>query len=142
MNIELLEKDKVYYLASPYSHNTSEIKNLRYEAVDLVGAKLYEAGITIIEPIASCHHKSIKFDMPTGYEYWKKRDRTFVQMCTGGIIVLCLPGWMESVGVSDEVHYAKTLGYDVFYLTLADLQEHKLQVELEEIDFKYMTESR
>lgn len=137
MNIELLDTDKVYYLASPYSHPMDELKNLRYEAVNRVGAILCKKNLIIIEPIAMCHSKSLQYDLPTGYEYWKTRDRTFVKLSTGGVIVLCIPGWRESVGVSDEVHYARELGHEVYYLTLTELGEHVLLNELETLEAKY-----
>lgn len=124
MNIfDSLSTNKVYYLASPYSHKTKKVMNQRYEKVNEAGALLCLMGYTIIEPIAMCHHKSLKYAMPTGYEYWKKRDRTFVHM-SDGVIVLTLPGWQESVGVTDEVAYAKSLKKKVYYVSLEELQEY------------------
>ena len=137
MNIESFDTDKVYYLASPYSHPSDELKNLRYEAVNRVGAILCKRNLIIIEPIAMCHMKSLQYDLPTGYEYWKTRDRTFVKLSDGGVIVLAIPGWRESVGVSDEVQYARELGHEVYYLTLTELGEHVLLRQLEELELQY-----
>ncbi len=142
MNIDLLDTTKVYYLASPYSHPFDELKNLRYEAVNRVGAILCKKNLIVIEPIAMCHSKSLQYDLPTGYEYWKTRDRTFVEISTGGVIVLCIPGWIESVGVSDEIQYAQSLGHEVFYLSLEDVGEVQLLSQLESLDMKYMMELR
>jgi len=112
---DILDVDKVYYLASPYSHPLEDLMNARYEAVNEAGASLCQRGFILIEPIAMCHTKSLKYNIPTGYEYWKTRDRKFISI-SGGIIVLMLPGWKESIGVSDEVAYAKELGLDIIYI--------------------------
>lgn len=109
------DRSKVYYIASPYSHKSKRMMARRYLAVDKTAAKLCLEGFLLIEPISMCHFKSIKFEMPTGYEYWKNRDRKFVSMCDG-IVVLCIPGWDTSIGVKDEVAYAQVLGKQVIYL--------------------------
>ncbi len=112
----LIDKTKVWYLASPYSSTDPEMVHKRYKAVNKAGAILCKEGFILIEPIAMCHHKSLEFDLPQGYEYWKTRDRKFVSM-SDGILVLQLPGWIESTGVTDEVAYAQSLGKPVMYLT-------------------------
>ena len=109
------DRTKVYYIASPYSHKSKRMMNRRYLAVDKAAAKLCLSGFLLIEPISMCHYKSLKFDMPTGYEYWKNRDRKFVSMCDG-ILILTIPGWDTSTGVKDEVAYAQVLGKEVIYL--------------------------
>ena len=110
--VSKMDKTKVWYLASPYSHKNSDIMEKRYAEVSDVAAQLILAGLILIEPIAMCHHKSLKYQLPTGYEYWKTRDRTFIER-SDGVIVLLIPGWKESVGVTDEIAYAKSLGKPV-----------------------------
>ncbi len=118
--LSMLDKTKVYYLASPYSHKQQAVMDMRYEMVNMAGAILIKEGFILIEPIAMCHHKSGKYDLPTGYEYWKTRDRTFIER-SDGIIVLTLDGWKESVGVSDEIQYSYYLGKQIVYLSLDEL---------------------
>ena len=116
-----LNTDKVYYLASPYSHKSDFIKELRYQAIACIAARLIsDHHLILLEPIASCHAKSYMYDMPTGYEYWKTRDRKMIAL-SDGIIVATLPGWEESEGVTDEIQYAKELGKDIIYLAPKDI---------------------
>ena len=110
-----LKKRKLYYLASPYSHENKFVEILRYEAVIYAAKKLIEDGYTVIEPIAMCHEKGTRYDLPGGYKFWQRRDRWFIEKCDG-LVVLQLPGWDLSVGVLDEIKYAKKIGLEVHYL--------------------------
>lgn len=127
--MKTLNSDKVYYLASPYSHDSNFIKELRYQAIACVAARLIkDHHLILLEPIASCHQKSGLYDMPTGYEYWKTRDRKMIEL-SDGIIVCMLPGWKESEGVTDEIEYAESLGKDLIYLPIsAILTQEELNV--------------
>lgn len=115
-----LSKKKLYYLASPYSHEDSMVRECRYLAVDFAAVALIRRGIRLIEPISMCHQKSLKTNLPTGYGYWQRRDRGFVELCDG-IIVLKTKGWKDSIGVTDELEYAKKLGKEVIYLNPRDI---------------------
>ena len=113
--IENIDKTKVYYLASPYSHPNPFVKNFRHLLVQYIGAILAQQGIHTIDPIDSCHNKSGFYDLPTGYEFWKERDRKAVEMCDG-LIVCTMKGWDRSIGLQDELKLAKELGKPVYYV--------------------------
>src|SRR5690606_38282212 len=104
-----LDKEKLYYLASTYSSKSAFIRNTRYDAVNYAAAKLAQEDLLLFEPIASCHEKSHMFGMPTGYEFWKRRDRQYIDRADA-VLVLDIPGIEDSVGVQDEIAYAKELG--------------------------------
>lgn len=116
------DKQFIYYLASPYStpvergQDPVKLRNSRHEQVQYVGHKLYELGYVLVEPIASSHYKAEKYGSKATYEYWKSRDRKFIDI-TDGVIVLNIEGWKESVGVTDEIGYAKACGKPVYLLT-------------------------
>ena len=114
------DRTKVYYLASPYSHDSEFIKNFRYLAVDYAASILNKLGYHLIEPISMCHDKSKSYDLPSGYRYWKTRDRNFVKM-SDGIIVFNLPGTIESIGVQDEIQFAQKHGKKEIFLQPEDL---------------------
>ncbi len=122
-----LDKNKVYYLASPYSHINKDRMNARYEAIEFIAALLIHEGIILIEPIAMCHHKSIKYELESGYEYWKSRDRTFIER-SDGIILTRMEGWEESKGMEDEAGYAYLLNKDIIYLDEWDFTEDEVEV--------------
>lgn len=115
MSVKKLRKSKVYYLASPYSHSSAFIQQLRYEAVLAAAARLTNMGYTFLEPIGMSHDQSTKYELPGGYKFWQRRDRGFIAR-TDAVAVLTLPGWEESEGVTDELQYAKRLGREVIHL--------------------------
>lgn len=111
---------KLLYLASPYSHLNKVIMDYRYFLVAAAAAELYRKGFNLLEPIGSGHPIATKYDLPQGYEYWMQRDRLMIER-SDGVIVLTIPGWAESKGVTDEVKYAKELGKPVYYLNPAEV---------------------
>lgn len=126
----------MYYLASPYSYLSKKsgiidmligmwVRRRRYKAVSDAAIYLIKQGYTCIEPIAMCHHKR---DLPTGYQFWKRRDRWFIRKCDG-IVVLMLDGWKESEGVQDELNYARKLGKDVWFMQPNAYTLHQEQVK-------------
>jgi len=117
-----LSEEKVYYLASPYSHRDPDRMHKRFEAIDAVATWLIREGAMLIEPISMCHSKSLTHELPGGYEYWQRRDRKFVSMCDG-IIITKLEGWDKSVGMADELQYAASLGKDIHTINVTDMPE-------------------
>lgn|SRR5574343_820281 len=113
-DIRNLDKDKLYYLASPYTHRNKIIMKTRYETVNIIGGLFISAGLLVIEPIVSGHSK-IDYGLPTNYDFWKEQCRKFVKKCDT-VIVVMMPGWESSVGVSDEIQYAKDNNIPVYYL--------------------------
>lgn len=113
-------KAKLFYLASPYSHENRIVMDYRYFLVAAAAAELYNRGFNLLEPIGSGHPIATKYDLPKGYEYWQQRDRLMIER-SDGVIVLTIPGWAQSKGVTDEIQYCKTLGKPVFYVNPAEL---------------------
>ena len=104
----------LYYLASPYSHAETLVRVMRYELIVAIAADLIKEGYNLIEPIAMCHEKSDRYQLKGSYEFWQNRDRDFIRR-SDGVIVVTLPGWDQSIGVIDEIAYAKALGRPVHY---------------------------
>jgi hypothetical protein len=119
-NIDNLDKEKVYYLASPYTSPDLEKMKERYLKVDEVGYKLLMKGFHIIEPIASTYHKAQRFQLPHDYSFWINHCRKFVEI-SDSVIVLMLDDWENSVGVQDEIKIATELGKKVVYISENEL---------------------
>ena len=120
--MRLETKGKVYYLASPYSHEDKDVMHDRAVAVDKLAQELILMGYNLFEPITMCHQKHLRdAPLPTGYEYWKERDREFVSR-SDGVIVSMIDGWDTSIGVADEVSFAKSLGLPVYYINPINLE--------------------
>ena len=117
-------KDKVYYFASPYSNEDAYVREQRYLDALYAATELTKRGFTLIEPIAMSHQHSQRFGLPGVYEFWQERDRKFIQI-SDGVIVLTIPGWQESKGVTDEIQFAKSIGRPVYYCDLLTLTIRK-----------------
>lgn len=121
-----LSTDLVYYLAFPYTALSEYpkfvadgIKHHRASVGEQVASYLIKLGYMLIEPIGMSHHKAEKYNshIKSGYEFWKTRDRKFVSL-SDAVIVVNMWDWDKSVGVKDEIEYAKSLGKKVYLLSL------------------------
>lgn len=107
---------KLYYLASPYSHKDPSVKKMRAEAVTESAVALLRHGVFVFAPI-SYNEPWEKYSLPSDWGFWEVFDKTFVERCDGGVIVLMLDGWDKSVGVTAEIEYARSLGLPVYFAT-------------------------
>jgi hypothetical protein len=112
----------VYYLASPYSSKNEYVKEHRYLTICAISAALTNMGYLLIEPIGASHPIARMFKLPTGYEFWKTRDRALIER-SNGVIVAMMDGWEQSVGVTDEIEFATSIGKPVYYLNPEDVLE-------------------
>lgn len=132
MNIE----SKLYYLASPYSHKNPKVRKERAESVTEAAVSLLKHGIFVFAPI-SYNEPWEKYNLPGDWTFWCDFDKTFIERCDGGIIVLKLDGWENSVGVSAEVSYAKSLGLPIYFATEKQIKSGDLSFLNNENDCSY-----
>jgi nucleoside 2-deoxyribosyltransferase len=121
MQLHDLPKDWVYYFASPYTSDCAYIRELRYLDVIKVATDLIRQDFTLIEPIAMSHQHAQRFGLPGTYAFWQKRDRKFIDLCDA-VMVCLLDGWDQSVGMADEIEYAKSQNKPVYYLNPSELR--------------------
>lgn len=109
------------YLASPYSHPDPDVREERYlQACQAAGA-LMELGSIVLSPIAHSHpieKHGIGRVMPG--EFWKRQDVPLLRHADE-LIVLCLDGWEESVGMRWEITMAHSLNIPIQYLSLDEI---------------------
>ena len=105
----------IVYLATPYSHPDPAIREQRYHAVNRAAATLMAQGEHIYSPITHCHPLAVAHDMPTNWEFWAEYDGAFLRAAKK-MLVLCLPGWRDSVGVTAEIQIAREMGIPVEYM--------------------------
>lgn len=112
-----------FYLGQPYSSPDPEVQHERARYAMKAVAKLLNSGVHVFSPILHCHELAHAHDLPKDYSFWKDYA---LAMLTGsrGIIVLQLPGWKDSVGLSDELAYSQTLPHhaEPLYMGWADLK--------------------
>ena len=114
MTPRIVERSLVY-LAVPYSHPDPAIRQQRFEAVNVVAAKLMLEGLHIFSPISHTHPIALAGDLPTGFDFWEQYDRAILETCRQ-VLVLMLDGWKESKGVTAEIAMAQKIGIPVDYL--------------------------
>lgn len=94
------------YLASPYSHDSEFIRELRHRTAMKVTADLLREGLIIYSPIVHCHELSKRHDLPGEFTFW--RDYCLgMLICANNLFVLTITGWNESVGVKLEMEFAR-----------------------------------
>jgi len=102
------------YLAGPYSHPDSAIREQRFHAACVAAARLMRAGHFVYSPIAH-GHPIAAHGLPTDWRFWEPHDRRFLEQCDE-VVVLMIDGWRESRGVQAEIQIAGELGKPVRYL--------------------------
>jgi hypothetical protein len=112
---------KVIYLAGPYTHDDPMMREIRYHYLVKAEAHLLRQGNAVISPINMCHELGKIYGFSYGYEYWQSRDRSFLERCDE-LVVLKVDGWKESVGVTDEIFWAKQKEIPISFIELDELE--------------------
>jgi len=107
------------YLASPYSHSDKEVRKQRYEKAVEANAKLMEQGFMVYSPIVH-GHAIVKYwkeheETRMGWNFWEKFDTLMVRK-SDAFFVLAIDGWIQSVGVTNELEIAKRLYIPIKYV--------------------------
>lgn len=107
------------YLATPYSHECSHVKNKRYGLVTQAAAYLFKEGLQIFSPISMTHDIDMvlyeHYDYPTVTDFWMALDEKIATVCDY-LIVLQQPGWKESRGVHLEVEHFYQRAKPIFFM--------------------------
>ena len=103
------------YLASPYSHPDPAVREDRFRAACLAAAALLRQGHAVFSPIAHSHCVATVGDLDPSWALWRAGDLRLLEACDE-LVVLRLDGWDRSVGVTEEVAYARSRGTPVAYL--------------------------
>jgi len=106
----------LYYLATPYS-SYSQGLDAAFEEACKATAELIRRGMAVFSPIAHSHYvaKLGNLDL-LDHKIWLPLDLVVLRACDV-LIVLKMPGWQESHGVSQEIKYAEELCKPVIYMT-------------------------
>lgn len=102
------------YLSAPYSSPHRSVRYLRYRAARRATTKLLMEGEVIFSPLVNSV-PLLDDGAPNTWEFWKPLDYEYLKRCDG-LYVLMLDGWEESVGVQQEIAWARELGMRIDYL--------------------------
>ena len=108
-------KNRLIYLASPYSHDDPKVRHERFVHACRAAGKLMSEGKIVFSPISHTHPIAQYCDLPKDWMFWERQDRAIIEWC-GAMVVLRLPGWQESKGVQAELAIADEYGLPVSYI--------------------------
>jgi hypothetical protein len=124
--LERIVKSKLYYLACPYTaiglegHAAAQVRHDRFLTITHIAARLMaEHGLLLLTPITASHGIHIHdptFKLGGAWEQWKALDEKQIECVDGGVIVVMMPGWKESTGVTAEIKHAHKHAKSVYYL--------------------------
>lgn len=103
---------EIEYLAIPYTDPSEDVMQERADISDFICAELMNEGRIIFAPITSCHNIAKRYGLPRDWEFWKKMDEEFVRICKK-MLIIALPGWENSTGVTAEKKIAEDAGIPV-----------------------------
>lgn len=116
------------YLASPYSSRleTPELrwKQMEKRFYDVMHALAWMNAqkLWAYSPIVHCHEMASRYKLGTDNNYWKEFNRAFIRPAES-VTILCLPGWRESEGVTDERQFTTEIGKPLHFLVPAILTD-------------------
>lgn len=94
------------YLASPYSHPDDAIQEQRYRAALDATAYLLRCRAWVYSPIVHCRPLALAHSLPHDAGFWQEYNFTMIRSAAR-LLILQIPGWRESKGVSAEFIYAR-----------------------------------
>ena len=92
------------YLACPYSHPDPAVREARFQAANMVAAKLMEAGEIVFSPLSMSHPIEGHMAEIHDTEWWMRIDHAFMEHCDS-CLVIDVPGWETSKGVGLEIEW-------------------------------------
>ena len=129
MKIMDLQPEKLWYLASPYSHEYSLIREQRYLDVCRVASRLMRENVHVFSPIAHTHSIAKMGGLPTGWDFWHRYDKIMLDACYGMIIVP-LKGWAESKGVKGEIELTVKMKKPIYKLDTGNWELEPLILQI------------
>lgn len=92
------------YLAAPYSHPNEAVREERYLDTCRFLVSHAREGCFLYSPIVHWHHIAVHWKLPTDWPFWERQCLPMLEKADE-LWVLCLPGWLNSKGVTAETTY-------------------------------------
>jgi hypothetical protein len=113
--LELSEKQNVYYLATPYSKYEAGLHRAFIDASH-AAADVMRQGRNVYCPIAHSHSIATYGGIdPYDHDVWLAQDKPFMDAAVG-LIVVKMPGWETSYGISEEIKVFTAAGKTIEYM--------------------------
>lgn len=120
------------YLGSPYTHPSVIIRKLRYEAALAAAMWLTVNHNTVYSPIVHYHQMALDYDLPKHSIFWEQHNFAMLEVARE-LVVLALPGHLESVGLTTEKTYALEHKISLRYLSPAEAGVEHFAAALEKL---------
>lgn len=104
-----------WYIASPYSDPDPRIVEKRFLDVREFTVQSLRRGHICFSPIVFCHQMSQKYALPGDATYWSRFNKRYL-IASRSLVVLQLEGWENSVGVKQEIEWAKLLEKEIIWM--------------------------
>jgi len=103
------------YLASPYSSPDPLIRKTRFMLAQQCCHGLITQGLYPFSPIVHWHELAERYELPTDFSFWTRMNYDFLRR-SEMLMVLRIPGWRESIGVTSERKVANALNIPVSFV--------------------------
>lgn len=105
---------KRIFVACPYS-GTKTQQEYRFNIVTKYAGDLIKSGHIAFSPITHCHPIAKITGLPGDFDFWRKYSEEFIRWSQEGHI-LCLEGWMQSIGVNQEISLFGQMRKPILYI--------------------------
>jgi hypothetical protein len=105
-------KHKIY-LASPYTHESQDVREKRVKKACAVAGAFIREGYTVFSPIAHGHLIASYSNLPIEYTFWEGLNKAFIEW-SDTLWILPLKGWEASKGIRREIKIAKELNKEIY----------------------------
>lgn len=106
---------KIIYLATPYSHENSEVREIRAQQVTELASILIQSDIIVFSPITYGHELAKHGNLPTDFKFWENFCITFLTKCDT-MCVYKMSGWDISKGVKSEIEFCEKNNITIKYI--------------------------
>lgn len=122
-NFHGLTEAPLTYLAVAYTYKHRDkrisemVQQFRYEAATkATGWLINKRGWNVFSPITHSHPLHVLCpDVRGDWDFWKAIDTQYLQI-SQRIVVLTLPGWQKSIGVTAEIEIANRFGLELCFI--------------------------
>lgn len=114
------------FVSSPYSSPDPAIEDQRYRDACAFSAWLWKRGGIPFSPIAHWHPIVRAHGLPGNAMAWVEYNREMVAK-SDAVVILCLDGWMDSLGIAYEVRWFEDRGIRPKYATVKGRNAYLIQ---------------
>jgi len=113
----MISKNARIYLACPYNSPRTAVRETRYKGALDACYWLHKNDYVVYSPIVHWHNVAERFGLDPAVDTWRRQDWAMLDWCTT-LLVLTLPDWNHSVGISQEMDAIRHVSKQIYLLNL------------------------